>query len=252
MDRRGFLKAIASGTAMLMLPSLAVEAAPIAEDAFFPLTVDGLTHWMEDRFITSMGEARAFYELPIAEAVRRYGRIDVDKDSDLVRFNYLTLAIATEGDDPVKAEERLTFEMIQRLQELKADQHLVWRVKPQFASDEVIEFGDTWMTKEEIEDRVDLPRFNHGKAQETEWSKKQDAWWMERYWRMTPKETAERPPIRIPEGVEHDFATDSLRYVKRKYTLNKLRMRVVFPNALNENFAENFYAQREGEMTIRI
>ena len=215
MDRRGFLSTIAAGTLALLLPPVG-DAAAIGEavPTFFPCTVDGLTRWMEDRFITSMGEAKAFYELPIAEAVRKYGRINVDKNTEVVRFNYVTLAIATEGDDPVKAEERLTHEMMQRLQELKTDQHLVWRVKPQFASDEIIEFGDTWMTAEEIEDR--------------------------KYLGVTP------------ENVEHDFATNSLRYVKRKYTLNKLRMRVVFPNALNENFAENFYAQRKGEMTIRI
>lgn len=219
MDRRSFLGALAAGTLTVLLPSTA-KLAPIQE--FYTPTAAGLSKWMEDRFIASMGEARAFFELPIAEAIHRYGKIDLnnvvtslDEPSTphTARFVYITFAIATEGDDPVVAEARLVQAMMERLEEIEAKQHVVWRVKPHFEHDQITEFGDTWMTREEIEDG-----FNYGPT---------------------------------PEGVELDFNTESFRYVKRKYTLNKLRMRLVFPNMSSE-FAEKFYAQYDGATTVRI
>jgi hypothetical protein len=42
----------------------------------------------------------------------------------------------------------------------------------------------------------------------------------------------------LPHNVEHDFETDSFKYVQRKYVLNKLRMRLVFPKQIAEDYDE--------------
>ena len=257
MDRRGFLGAIAAGTLTLLLPSLAKAAPTPVVPEFYTPTAAGLSKWMEDRFIASMGEARAFFELSIAEAIHRYGKIDLNNvdtvlnmtnTPHIARFVYITLAIATEGDDPVAAEARLVQAMMERLEEIEAKQHVVWRVKPHFEHDQITEYGDTWMTREQMEDRVDIPRFND---KETEWMKKQSERGVTSYWSFNPQSSKTQPPINVPEGVEFDFNTETLRYVKRKYTLNKLRMRLVFPNMPSE-FAEKFYAQYDGATTVRI
>lgn len=249
MKRRGFLQAIGAGAAIIMLPSLAANPTPALISESLPLaTTADLTAWMGTRFACHMGEPRAFFELPIAEAVRRFGCVDVDKNAELVRFTYKTIAIGIEGDDPVEAEKRLVIAMAERLEQIEAHQPIVWRLQPQFTSEQITEFGDTWMTREEIEDRVDIP-YAWG---ETEWMKRTH----DRYlvqWKFRPTNTLESlPPINVPEGVEHDVNTDSLKYVKRKYTLNKLRMRLTFPHMLDDDFADVLNINCEGRPTVRI
>lgn len=242
MDRRGFLSSLAAGTAVLMLPSLATTAQTISIT-----TASDLTAWASTHFVASTGPARSFFELPVAEAMRRYGKLPINEGDEIFRFTYVTLAIGVEGDDPVEAERRLVQAMYERLSKAEKNQPLIWRVEPQFLRDEIIEFGDTWMNREEIEDRADIP-YSHG---ETEWMKKTHDRHLVQ-WKFSPPNNKIEQPINVPDGVEYDFGTESLRYVKRKYTLNKLRMRVALPTVMSENFAGDFFVQNEGSTTVRI
>jgi hypothetical protein len=174
----------------------------------------------------------------------------VSKDDDIVRFIHKTVAYAIEGDDQVEAELRLAQAIHEKLNELEKQTPVIIRTQPEFTSEPMVEYGETWMTREQIEDRVDIPILHRGELVATDWSNKQDKWWMDRYWKKTERINGELPPIQIPEGVEHDFETDSLRYVNRKYTLNKMRMRISLPTVLDED--QTIFNVAEGAKTPRI
>ena len=209
MDRRGFLKTMVAGSMMVMLPSLAESSVAEVSASDFN-TVEDLTAWMESRYECYMGEAKAFMSLD-EEGLKKYNLslddmpieqkfwdMDADKFGG-VNLIYNTVAYAVEGSNPKIAERKLVQALKEAFEEAAEPQKLIWRVKPQFTSDRITEYGDTWATREDVDDKlVDL--------------------------------------LVMPYNVEHDFETDKYRYVKRRYVLNKLRMRLVFPQQIAEDY----------------
>lgn len=207
MNRREFLQTIAAGSAMIMLPSLAESVVSKSELS----TVEDFTAWMEGRYECYMGEARSFMCLT-EEGLKKYNLSlnsmpienkfwDTDGDKFVgVNLIYKTVVFAVEGDDSEDAEKKLVQALQEKFEEIPP-QTLIWRVKPQFTSDRITEYGETWATHEQIEDGT----MNH---------------------------------IVRPADVEIDFNTGSYKHVKRKYVLNKLRMRLVFPKQIAEDYDE--------------
>lgn len=208
MDRRGFLKTLAAGSVMIMLPSLAktlpLDAAPALK------TVDDLTAWMEGRYECYMGEARAYMSLT-EEKLKNYNLSFNDlpvetKEWELnnkvaaANIIYSTVAFAVEENNPAKAEHQLVQALKEKFEEV-APQTLIWRVKPEFTSDKMTEYGDTWATREQIDDKL----MDH---------------------------------LGMPADVEYDFISDSYKHVKRRYVLNKLRMRLALPKQLAEDYED--------------
>lgn len=206
MERRGFLQALAAGAAVVMLPSLAAET--VAETASVAAgevtTAAGLTTWMRNSFSVFDALPAAFMEVRTEDLPAKYGFSVEDIPEDklaynietgapaLVRFDHKVIAVGVEGDDPVAAERQLVAYVKDCLSEVAGDKApLLLRVAPTFSSERMAEYGDTFMTWEQVHDRG--------------------------------------MPDVLPENVEMDFETDTLRYVKRRYTLNKLRLRLSLP-----------------------
>lgn len=208
MDRRDFLKTLAAGSMMVMLPSLAKTLTP---DAAFGLkTVDDLTAWMESRYECYMGQARAFMCLNEGE-LKKYNLSmndfpveakvwEMDNTVAAANIIYSTVAFAVEENNPAKAEQQLVQALKEKFEEV-APQTLIWRVKPEFTSDKMTEYGDTWATREQIDDKL----MDH---------------------------------LAMPADVEYDFISDSYKHVKRRYVLNKLRMRLALPKQLAEDYED--------------
>lgn len=211
MDRRGFLKTMVAGSMMVMLPSLAESSVAEVSASDFN-TVEDLTAWMESRYECYMGEPKAYMSLS-EEGLKKYNLslddmpieqkfwdMDADKFGG-VNLIYSTVAYAVEGNNPKMAERKLVRALKESFEKEAEPQKLIWRVKPEFTSDHVTEFGDTWATREDIEDKL-LDKSG------------------------------------MPMNVEYDFDTDKYRYVKSRYVLNKLRMRLVFPQQIAEDYEE--------------
>lgn len=250
MERRGFLKFLGATGTLIMLPSLASEVVKdVAAPALpaIPATAAELTAWMQGSFKVFAAAPAAFMEVKAEELPKMYGfgiddipaeRFAYNTDTGAVgsvRFNHFVMAFGTEGDDPVEAERRLVEAMHYELNKLEANLPLFMRVEPQFRTEQVTEFGDTWMTWEQVQDRTDLleelERVKDGR--------------IIKYTRRLPD-----APLTPPEGVELDIETGAYKYVKRKYTLNKLRMRMSLPTASLE--IEDALATPEGGRTKRI
>lgn len=204
MERRGFLQALSAGAAMVMLPSLASAALETERVFEFPMnTTADLTAWMQNKFRVFAAMPAAFMEVKAKELPKLYGfgikdipdgnfaHNSLTSEIETVRFTHRVMAYGIEGDDPVEAEKRLVQAMHKELSTVEGGIPVFLRVEPQFTRGEMIEFGETWKTPEQMQDSVEL---------------------------LTP-----------PQDVEYDFDTDSYKYVKRKYTLNKLRVRLSFP-----------------------
>jgi len=102
-----------------------------------------------------------------------------------------TYVAAVKGGTAEEAEAKLAKHFYEEFSKVPAGQ-LVWRTKPTFSCHVIVEFGKAWMTSEEVGDL-----------------------------RVTPV---------IPEGVEYDISWGNYRYVKEKYMLHKMRMRLVLPD----------------------
>lgn len=206
MNRREFLQTIAAGSAMIMLPSLAISSSPDGLN-----TATDLTNWLEKRYECYTGEPKAFMNLD-EEGLKKYNLSlndlpieskiwHSDKD-EIAAANliYNTISFVVEGDDPEEAERQLVRALQEKFEEIPP-QTLIWRVRPEFTSDRVTEYGETWATQEQIDDGiVDI--------------------------------------FVRPNDVEIDWNTSSYKHVKRKYVLNKLRMRLVFPKQIAEDYEE--------------
>jgi len=233
MNRRNFLKAVGVGVGYLALPSLAA-----------PKTVGVINHKrllaaMEDMFICKEGAASAYMEwdrMAAFQYLTSNAFHAVAQDNQVIRLTYQTFAYSLEGGTEDEAQAKLSQYFYKEFKEIaKGDEKkmLIWRLKPQFSSEEVVRYGKTWMTAEEIEDRPDLMSdkakeaygFNHAKGYALEWA-------------FTPPRVNTNQPIMVPEGVEYDWQTDSLRYVEGKTTLHKLRMRLVIPEVMFETEEE--------------
>ena len=279
MKRRSFLKVLGAGVGFVMMPKLTIEAAKDTSIA----TCADLTAAMETMFSCKMGEPRAFMEFTLDQASRFFtpaayavalkntelvnkkeeetilqiykqgskGYIDamaeVAPKDGIIRLAYQTFAYAIEGGTSEEAEKKLSNYFYNQFKELDENDKkmLVWRVKPMFSSEPITKYGKVWMTKEQIEDRVDLrddaetwlgthdPKTGHYVR-----------------WAFTIPKRHEEPPIMVPDRVEYDFMTDSLRYVEDKTTLHKLRMRFVMPEMTFE--AANPLVKPEGVPVQRI
>lgn len=204
MDRRGFLKTVAAGSVMIMLPSLAASSNTEGLN-----TVEDLTNWIEKRFECYLGEPKAFMLLD-REGLKKYNLAwnelpienkvwDTDnKDFAAINLAYSTVSFAIEGDDREEAERQLVRALQERFEEI-SPQTLIWRVRPQISSERITEYGETWATHEQIEDGM----MDH---------------------------------LVRPVDVELDWDTNSYKHVRRKYTLNKIRMRLVFPKQITEDY----------------
>lgn len=202
MERRGFLQALAAGAAVIMLPSLAAEPFKAEVVAGELTTASGLTAWMKTTFNVTQALPTAFMNVKL-EDLPLYGfsSDDVPKERiaynaegkpEAATFNHFVMAFGIEGDDPVEAERRLVqYAKTELEKKAEAGAPLFLRYEPKFSSERMMEFGETYMSWEQIGDRG--------------------------------------IPDVLPEGVALDFETDSLRYVKREYTLNKLRLRLSLP-----------------------
>lgn len=224
MERRGFLKTIGAGAAMVMLPSLATATVETERVFEFQMhTTADLTAWMQHKFRVFAAMPTAFMLVKPVELAGFGVRLDdVPKEKlvystttdapEAATFRHFVMAYGVEGDDPIEAEKRLVQAVQEELSKVEGGIPLFLRVEPHFSREQMVEYGDTFMTWEEIHDRG--------------------------------------LPETLPEGVAHDFATDSLKYVKRRYTLNKLRLRLSFPTLPEEK--EEALCTPEGLPTKRI
>lgn len=206
MERRTFLAA-----------TLAALAAPYLPEASAGVKVPDLAVWntatltssLEKMFSCQVGPASKFFDLSAAGvvkevqmAVQAHPKFPAEPNAvysqpvgvpeGFSRHAYVTYVCAIKNGSAQDAEARLAKHFYDQFSQLPAGQ-LVWRLKPHFESGEVVEFGDTFLAREMVEDFPDLAKD-------------------------------------IPQGVELDFVTNSYRYVKEKYMLHKMRMRLVMPH----------------------
>ena len=185
MKRRDFLASLVAGATVAVLPAGAFASNTVWNTAT-------LTGMLENMFACKMGPPVAFFEVKAAGKIITPG----DTDIQVNRYIYETYVAAVKGGTAEEAEAKLAKHFYEQFKQVPAGQ-LVWRTVPTFSSHEVIEFGETWLTSEAIED------------------------------------SSEETPF-MPQGVEYDFATGNYRFVKEKYTLHKMRMRLVLPDVYDE------------------
>ncbi len=215
MDRRNFMHSLMAGAALVMLPALGRAKEPVC--TFEMNTVADLTAWMEHRFVCSEMEPKAFVEHKKEDLPKLYG---FSADSlpknlgafDTFRIIPFTVAYGCEDADSKTAEKRLVQTLYEKFSELPKGTPVVWRVKPTFNHQNIAEYGDVWLSSENIEDGID------------------------------------KGPI--PADVELDFDTGHYKQVKRRFTLNKVRMRFSLPT-IDSDF-KHTVGTTEGSSPIRI
>lgn len=206
MQRRTFIGATLAALAAPMLPAAElVKTAP----AVTTWNTATLTAMLGKQFACQMGPASALFDmldgkvLPVERVTLQVPRYPNQYYTDwaptpegATRHIYETYACAIEGGIAEEAEARLAKHFYDHFSQLPAGP-LVWRVQPSFSSEEVAYYGKTWATQVAIEDR----RVN-----------------------LDDK----------PANVEFDPVTNSYKYVDRKTTLHKMRMRLVLPHLYSE------------------
>lgn len=227
MKRRFFLGATALGGTALATTDIKKFNILEHDDKYnpnwIPSTALELDKKLSEMFYCVDGEPRSFMELKREDAEKfmtpnAFNHINKIGDHDIYRFTYTTFAYAVESDDVVKAEAQLAERFYNEFYELQNATNdkkmLLWRTRPQFSSERLIEWGDTYLTREESED------------------KKNDY-------------------FDIPDNVYYDFDTGEYKYINRKYTLNKIRMRLNMPEV---DFDSNISltAKKEGHAPIII
>jgi hypothetical protein len=145
--------------------------------------------------------AQLFPDQPVIDGVHQ-----TPSGTEVRRYVYQTYACGIDGGDAKEAEARLAEHFYGVIQNM-APAQLVWRRKPHFESQEIIEYGDTFLTSEQIEDEV---------------------------WKFTDRGNGrvlftKDAELVLPDNVEMDFATGNYRFVKQKYTRHVMRMRMVMP-----------------------
>lgn len=245
MKRRTFI-----GTALAALAAPYLSAADlVAPSPAKPLNAASLTAALEGMFSCQSGPANSVFDLVAGNVVNPM-RLEaahklmpnymVMKLGPVAeggkRYEYMTYVCAVEGGSAEDAEMRLAQHFYDNFSKLPAGQ-LVWRVKPEFESQEVTEWGDTFLTAEQIEDKV---------------------WQIKERVRKDRKLTSYRDlaaTMELPDGVELDPSTDSYRYIKRRFDLHKMRMRLCLPHLYDHEQEEcvlpSLMAQ-EGGMAPRL
>lgn len=243
MKRRTFV-----GAAIAALAAPYLSAADLAAPSpVKPLNAASLTAALEGMFSCQVGPANSVFDLVAGKVVNPM-RLEVAHrlmPNYMVmqlgpvaeggkRYEYATYVCAVEGGSAEDAEMRLAQHFYDNFSKLPAGQ-LVWRVKPEFESQEVTEWGDTFLTAEQIEDEV---------------------WKAKKSLRANGRLRSYRDhaaTLELPEGVALDPATDSYRHISRRFTLHKMRMRLCLPHLQEqeEYVLPNLVAQ-EGARTPRL
>lgn len=211
MQRRSLLKILGALTAGGLIPTLSA-ATPTATSIN---SAASLTAAMEEMFRCRMGPATAFFELtkgdggvPYVELAEATGCFD-----DVLRIMPITFAAAIEDGDPKEAEAQLAQHFYNEFKDFAADKPLLyWRLQPIFESQPVTYYGDTFLSREQIEDGVKMY---------------------------------------IPDGVEPDFETGAYRWVTKRVQLHKMRMRLAIPQ-ISWKEATALVGHADGAPTARI
>ena len=165
MDRREFLKALGGATLIPLLPYTA-----------FANTPNDLKEWFEQNFKCNSGTPGQYLETETGE-----------------KYLYQTFAAGILNTSEDDAKRQLTQYFVDKFTKYSKNRpELWWRVEPQFASIEVINWGETWMTAEDVEDKG-------------------------------------KPEI-IPASIEYDFDSGSYKYVNSKEMLYRMRFRLTIPS----------------------
>lgn len=198
MKRRDFMKMMGGVFLLPLVPSVSFANAP-----------KDLKAWFEENFVCHTGTPTT--HLTIADGPAK------------ISYPYKTFAIGVLNGDPEEAKLRTTqyfVDLFKPLANNKPD--LWWRVQPNFESLEIVTYGKTWMTAEEIEDGG----IRDGK-----------------YYQFIAKDKPRSAGLFLrdrwievskPDNVELDFETNALRYVESKDILHKMRFRLVIPSHLQE------------------
>ena len=226
MERRGFLKTILAGLAATSLPISALEA-PAPSAAIW--NAESLTAALENMFACQMGPAMSFYEVskktgeiihvnPENAIEGHVNALQTEKpdvfksvDGDRIRRHYVTYVCGIEGGSAEEAEARLAKHFYEEFSKLPSG-GIVWRTKPHFETVDVTKYGDTWATREQIEDRLYMYEEyvdEHGHKRT----------------RFNPN-----AELVIPKDVELDFNSGSYKHVIGRVQLHKMRMRLVLPH----------------------
>jgi len=245
MKRRTFI-----GTAIAALAAPYLSAADLAAPSpSKPLNAASLTAALEGMFSCQVGPANSVFDL-VAGNILNPMRLEVAHRlmpnymvmelapvaEGRKRYEYMTYVCAVEGGSAEDAEMRLAQHFYDNFSKLPAGQ-LVWRVKPEFESQEVTEWGKTFLTAEQIEDEV---------------------WKAKKAVRKNGKLRSYRDhaaTLDLPDDVALDPSTDSYRHINRRFTLHKMRMRLCLPHLHDHEQEEyalpNLLAQ-EGARTPRL
>ena len=245
MKRRTFV-----GVAIAALATPYLSAADLAAPCpAKPLNAASLTAALEGMFSCQAGPANSVFDLVAGNVVNPM-RLEVAhrlmpdymvmKLGPIAeggkRYEYATYVCAVEGGSAEDAEMRLAQHFYDSFSKLPSGQ-LVWRVKPEFESQEVTEWGDTYLTAEQIEDEV---------------------WKVKEGLRANGKLRSYRDhaaTLEIPEGVALDPITDSYRHIKRRFTLHKMRMRLCLPDLYDheqEEYVLPNLVPQDGAKTPRL
>lgn len=228
MQRRTFLSATLATLANQYLP--AAEAGFKVPEPVAAWNAETLTAALEQMFDCQMGPAAGLFDMVmgVPTEVRRVQEphprylnhmiTEVAEPTDpKQRYIYTTYACAIEGGDAKEAEARLANHFYDNFSKLPAGQ-LVWRVKPQFASQEKIRWGVTYATDVQVEDKMyDLAN--------------------------------------LPADAEYDIEWGTYRQVLSKTTVHKMRMRLVLPHLYDheeETVALPNLAKAEGARITRM
>lgn len=247
MKRRDFLGALAAGATLASLPVNVLAAPdPILWNA------ETLATQLESMFTCRVGPAAGICYFndktgAVAEAKRQLSEVVRSPDSrgyHTVKFEgyasppegyssyaYETYVCGIEGGSAQEAEARLAKHFYDEFSKIPAG-HLVWRLKPHFESGEMVEYGEKYLTHEQVEDQIKKVVFN-GSVVDVAYAE-------------------DGKPI-VPADVELEFESNSYKQVKRKYTLHKMRMRLVLPeNADAADGPDLVFAQQYVNRVPRI
>lgn len=232
MKRRDFLGSMIAGATMASLP-----ISSIASPDPIIWNTQTLTASLENMFACRMGppSAMCYFNSKTGDVMQvtkkdmpheRFPNMMVETQipppEGYSGYYYETYVLAVEGGTAEEAEAKMAKHFYDEFSKVPVGS-LVWRVKPRFESQEVVKFGETYLTAEAIEDGT---------------------WKTVGPVLLTQSQKANHFAIRtvkigdeelvIPSDVELDFGTMNYRYVEKKYTLHKMRMRLVLPESYNE------------------
>lgn len=243
MKRRDFLSALAAGAT---LASLSVSALTSPDPIIW--NAETLAAQLEGMFACRVGPAASFYEVLASTGKIIDARDKLPAGTSINRYVYETYVCAIEGGTAQEAEARLAKHFYDEFSKVPTGS-LVWRMKPHFQSQEVTEYGKTFLTHEQVEDEAwkytpvgeEYDILQEGKWNVTQFKGK----------RVKYDKDAE---LVLPPNVEYHFESGGYKYVERKYTLHKMRMRLVLPESYKgeDELVLKSLATKDGGRPIRI